>query len=185
VTARALLLFVLSASFAAACGSSTAPDPRYPARPQGCAVKSYPEKPTQDVDELGDVVVDCAGTTNCPRRLLDAVCARGGDVAWGLAENPVSQGATMRAHAAHSAHRAFDAKPVGCDVKVFADAPPMKTQNIGAASASCAEDATDDDCVRALQDEVCKLGGDVVWGVSPPRMKNGRKRVSGRAAHTQ
>lgn len=182
MTARVPILALL---LVAACGASTAPDPRYPARPQGCAVKSYPDKPEQEVDELGAVDVDCAGTSDCPRRLLDAVCARGGDVVWGLAENSVSQGARMKGHAAHSAHRAFDARPAGCDVKVFADAPPMKTQNIGTVSARCADDTSDDDCVRQLQDEVCKLGGDVVWGVSPPSMKNGKKRVSGRAAHTR
>ena len=62
----------------------------------------------------------------------------------------------------------------------------MQTDNIGPVSASCAEDISVADCTRTLQDQACKLGGDVVWGVAdiPPNAP-GRKTLAGRAAHTK
>jgi len=39
--------------------------------------------------------------------------------------------------------------------------------------------------LRELKDQVCKLGGDVVWGVEPePEHVDGRWKYHGRAAHT-
>ena len=62
----------------------------------------------------------------------------------------------------------------------------MMTENIGTVSAVCGDDVKDEDCLRTLKDETCKLGGDVVWGVADkPEMKGGKKRLSGRAAHAQ
>jgi hypothetical protein len=78
----------------------------------------------------------------------------------------------------------FPPRPVGCPVKWFNGSPSMATENIGAVSARCSEFVSDEDCLRTLQDEVCKLGGDVVWGVSKLQMEDGKKRVNGRAAHT-
>jgi hypothetical protein len=74
----------------------------------------------------------------------------------------------------------------GCDIKVFPESPPMQTDNIGPVQATCAENVTNDDCMRTLKDEACKLGADVVWGVSDvPTNVLGKKRFSGRAAHTK
>ena len=43
-----------------------------------------------------------------------------------------------------------------------------------------------DDCLRTLKDEVCKLGGDVVWEVpTEPILRNGKLEWSGRAAHSK
>jgi len=68
-------------------------------------------------------------------------------------------------------------------VEVFVDAPPMSTDNIGQANAHCPEETPDVECLRVLQDQVCRLGGDVVWGVDPrPRVADGQKKISGRAA---
>jgi hypothetical protein len=80
----------------------------------------------------------------------------------------------------------YPARPEGCDVAVFPEAPPMPTDNIGPVSATCAENVTKDDCMRTLKDQTCKLGGDVVWGV-PFDGENvlGKKRFAGRAAHTK
>ncbi len=79
----------------------------------------------------------------------------------------------------------FPARPEGCDVKTFADAPRVQTENIGTVSSVCDESVTDESCLRQLKDETCKLGGDVVWGVpDKPKLENGKKRYSGRAAHT-
>lgn len=79
----------------------------------------------------------------------------------------------------------YPARPEGCDVAVFHENPPMPTDAIGSVSAYCGEDVKDDDCLRTLKDETCKLGGDVVWGVGEkPSVSLGKKKYAGRAAHT-
>jgi hypothetical protein len=61
----------------------------------------------------------------------------------------------------------------------------MRTDNLGPVMASCSPDVSDADCVRQLQDEACKLGGDVVWGVpDKPTQDGGKNLWFGRAAHT-
>ncbi len=136
------------------------------------------------VDELGDIEVACEGSSKCGRKLADAACERGGDVVWGIAENPASS-PTMRAHAAHTRVADHPSMPAGCDVQVFAHAPPMPLDNIGTVSATCAENDSDDVCTRQLEDEVCKLGGDVVWGVDKPMNVGNKRKLAGRAAHTK
>ena len=80
----------------------------------------------------------------------------------------------------------YPARKEGCDVKIFHDTPTMATDNIGPVMASCAPDVSDGDCVRQLQDEACKLGGDVVWGVpDKPTMDGGKNLWFGRSAHTK
>ena len=80
----------------------------------------------------------------------------------------------------------YAAQKEGCQVQVFEDTPTMATENIGAVSSSCDEFVSDDDCLRTLKDEACKLGANVVWGVNPkPTMDLGKKKFSGRAAHTK
>ncbi len=76
--------------------------------------------------------------------------------------------------------------PEGCNVQVFKDAPRVESDNIGTVSAVCDEGAADEDCLRTLKDEVCKLGGDVAWGVpDKPTVADGKKRFSARAAHSK
>jgi hypothetical protein len=58
----------------------------------------------------------------------------------------------------------------------------MPTENVGPVSATCTADTSDDDCARALKDEGCKLGADLIWGVTGPEIRDGKKRMSGRAA---
>jgi len=80
----------------------------------------------------------------------------------------------------------YPARPEGCDVKVFAEAPDAPTDNLGPVRASCGEDISSADCLRTLEDQVCRLGGDVVWGVpAEPAKADGKIRWSGRAAHTR
>lgn len=75
------------------------------------------------------------------------------------------------------------ARGAGCPVDVVPGAPAFSTQNIGTVVARCTGDIDDVACLRQLQDEVCALGGDVVWGVSmPPKVVDGGKQLSGRAA---
>lgn len=80
----------------------------------------------------------------------------------------------------------FPERPDGCDVQVFQQSPPMKTTNIGPVSAHCDDHSfTQDQCLRTLKDQVCKLGGDAVWGVAPvPEDTDGQWRYAGRAVHT-
>lgn len=81
----------------------------------------------------------------------------------------------------------FPPLPEGCAVAVFPEAPTTSTENIGPVSATCDEIVSDEDCLRTLKDEVCKLGGDVVWGVpaaSKPVAGTNKKRFEGRAAHS-
>jgi hypothetical protein len=166
-----------------ACGGNAAPDPRYPSRPAGCGIQPFDSAPPFPVDELGVVEVDCTGTNRCGRLLADAVCKRGGDVVWGLSESHVAM--TKRGHAAHTSHTDYGPRPSGCDVQIFSEAPPMNTENIGIVTAHCAEDVSEQDCMRTLKDKACELGADVVWGVGPPVLKNARKVLSGRAVHTK
>lgn len=80
-------------------------------------------------------------------------------------------------------HADFPPRPRNCPVEVLESSPPFPTQNIGTAVARCTENIDDAACMRQLQDEVCALGGDVVWGVSmPPKVVDGGKQLAGRAA---
>jgi hypothetical protein len=81
----------------------------------------------------------------------------------------------------------FPSRPAGCDVIVSQVTPTMKTENIGPVSSSCDDQSptSKDDCLRELKDQVCKLGGDVVWGVDPePEHVDGKWKYRGRAVHT-
>jgi hypothetical protein len=168
-----------------ACGGGAAPDARYPGREVGCPVKSYPSEPPAPVDELGVVAIDCsAGGATCPRQLLDAVCARGGDVAWGLGDNSLTS-AHLVAHAAHTRRATQGPRDRGCPVQVFTEAPTMRTENIGPVVALCDQDDTKDACLRELEDQTCQLGGDVLWQVEGPAVEGNKQRMSGRAAHTR
>jgi hypothetical protein len=148
-------------------------------------VKSFPSEPTVPVDDLGTVTVDClAGAGKCDRQLLDAVCRRGGDVAWGLGDNALTA-VRLVAHAAHTKRATKGPRERGCTVQVFADAPPMQTENMGPVTALCAQDDSKDVCLRELQDQVCLLGGDVLWQVDGPSVEGNKQRMHGRAAHAK
>jgi hypothetical protein len=169
----------------AACGGGGG-NANYPPRHAGCAVKRVAGEPTLPVDQLGTVQVDCGGEPGgpCERKLLDEVCARGGDVAWGLGDNALTA-TTIVAHAAHSRRADTTAQKSGCPVQVFDGAPPMKTENVGPVEAFCDADDSKDVCMRELEDQVCQLGGDVLWQVEGPTLSGDRQRLRGRAAHTR
>jgi hypothetical protein len=80
-------------------------------------------------------------------------------------------------------------QPRGCAVQVFKDAPPMRARNIGSVIAQCADTDSRDTCLRELEDQVCLLGGDVLWqveGPTPTATSTGMaQRMRGRAAHTR
>jgi hypothetical protein len=84
-----------------------------------------------------------------------------------------------------SAPSKFPERPEGCSVEVVASAPHGQTENIGTVNAWCDEQSSDEECLKALRDQVCKVGGDVVWGVpAKPKLEQGKKKLSGRAAHS-
>jgi hypothetical protein len=171
----------VAALIAAACGGGG--EARYPSRERGCPVRQFPGEPTIAVDDLGPVAVDCNGPA-CERKLLDAVCERGGDVAWGMADNALNA-ARLAAHAAHSKRVAAGPREKGCAVQTFDDAPPMKTENIGPVTAWCDRDDPREVCLRILEDQVCKMGGDVMWQIDGPSREGDKQRMNGRAAHTR
>jgi hypothetical protein len=176
-----LVLAVTCASLGAACGSAS-PDARYPSRAAGCPVKSYPGDPARPVDDLGVVTVDCGASGGaCARQVLDAVCARGGDVAWGLGENELTS-THIVAHAGHTRRMTQGPHERGCPVRVFPDAPTVRTENVGPVIAVCGQDDTRDTCLRELEDQVCLLGGDVLWQVDGPTPVADKQRMQGRAA---
>ena len=79
----------------------------------------------------------------------------------------------------------FPRRPEGCKVQLFNDSPDGPTTNIGPVRADCALDVSEADCLRTLLDQVCKLGGDVVWGVADkPQLAGDKNHWEGRAAHT-
>jgi hypothetical protein len=79
----------------------------------------------------------------------------------------------------------YPSRSDGCDVQVFQQTPTQKTENIGPVTAHCDDNISKDDCLRTLKDQVCKLGGDVVWGVdAEPEHTDGQWKYAGRAAHT-
>ena len=78
----------------------------------------------------------------------------------------------------------YPPRPPGCEVQVSADVPPVPVDNIGPVMASCT-DSTERDCLRTLQDQACKLGADVVWGVDKPEVNGSKMHFHGRAAHTR
>lgn len=76
-------------------------------------------------------------------------------------------------------------RPEGCDVLLFPGPPPMRTANIGPVRAACDDRLSEAECVRELKDQACRLGADVVWGVSPPSYEDRKQLLAGRAAHTR
>ena len=187
--ARASFGLFLFALVASACGG-TAPDSRYPARRDGCAVKRYAGPAGVLVDDLGVVRIDCGGgeAATCERMLDNAVCRLGGDVVYGMGDNAVNA-SMLVGHAAHTRRATQGPHARGCSVDVYAGSPPIPTENIGPVTALCNEDDSREVCERELEDQVCLLGGDVLWqtdGPTPVDTSNGRRlRMHGRAAHTK
>jgi hypothetical protein len=172
----------------ASCGGSTL-DPRYPAREASCPVKSFPGQPAVAVDDLGTVAIECAsGGRTCERQALDAVCKRGGDVAWGFADNALTS-TTLVVHAAHTRRALEGPRERGCNVQVFTDTLPTAIENIGAVTSLCSTADSREVCLREIEDQVCLLGGNVLWqaeGPTPEATSEGNKlRMRGRAAHTK
>jgi hypothetical protein len=80
----------------------------------------------------------------------------------------------------------YPAQPEGCPVKIVRGTPTVPTDNIGVVTATCGAEAPAEQCLRELQDQACKLGADILWGVPEgPEMKFDKQFWSARAAHTK
>ena len=105
-----------------------------------------------------------------------------------VADNAIGA-TTLVAHAAHTRRVTQGPRERGCAVQVFTDKPPGSTENIGPVSALCTTEDSRDVCLRELSDQVCLLGGDILWqvdGPAPEDTQNGpRQRMRGRAAHSK
>jgi hypothetical protein len=78
----------------------------------------------------------------------------------------------------------FPTREPGCEILIFPESPSYQTENIGPVQASCDETISDEECLRTLKDQACKLGADTIWGVSDtPTIEAGKKKFFGRAAH--
>lgn len=79
----------------------------------------------------------------------------------------------------------YPPQPDGCEVSVYPEAPGVSTEGIGSVSVTCDTHLSDDECLRGLKDEACRLGANVLWGVDPKPKADGEKMtMTGRAAHT-
>jgi glycyl-tRNA synthetase alpha chain len=80
----------------------------------------------------------------------------------------------------------YPAREDGCAIEIAREAPLGATENLGQVSASCEESVPEQDCLRTLKDEACRLGADVLWCVDDKPVRNGLRLVwHGRAAHTK
>jgi hypothetical protein len=87
----------------------------------------------------------------------------------------------------HAPDPRYPTRPEGCDVEVFADEAPMPVDTIGhtPVRVSCSFGRSNQECLRMLEDEACKLGGDVLTGVPPQPVPMGDvRKLWGRVAHT-
>jgi hypothetical protein len=51
---------------------------------------------------------------------------------------------------------------------------------------TCSDLIAPSDCLRELQDQACKAGADILWGVNEQgEQKDGKTYFYGRAAHTK
>jgi hypothetical protein len=73
-----------------ACGSS-GPPPKFPPREPGCEVRTFPDAPSYETENIGPVRSNCDETISdedCLRTLEDAACKLGADTIWGVQEKP-------------------------------------------------------------------------------------------------
>ena len=76
----------------------------------------------------------------------------------------------------------------GCAVQIFKMGLPdaVKADELGRVEVTCSDLIAPSDCLRELQDQSCKLGGDIVYAVpeEPFKPASDKVRYTGHAAHT-
>lgn len=71
----------------------------------------------------------------------------------------------------------------GCAVHTFSGNPSYQTESVGFVRATCDSFVANEDCLRELKDQACKLGADTIWGIGDgPSHEGGKTSYSGRAA---
>lgn len=72
-------------------------------------------------------------------------------------------------------HTVLPPRDRGCEVEVATESPSRAVQGLGDVTARCTDEMANDPagCRRVLQDQVCALGGDVLWGVTSDRSDDG------------
>ena len=70
-------------------------------------------------------------------------------------------------------------RPNGCPIEIVREGVPSRpTHLVGHVVARCTGDAAQDEtrCTRNLQDQACRLGGEVIWDVRSAPMADGEGR---------
>ncbi len=67
----------------------------------------------------------------------------------------------------------YAARDKNCVVKKIADAPENRYDDLGVVSIDCWA-GNDDGCEQEFLDEVCRRGGNVVWGLGNPAPSTGK-----------
>jgi hypothetical protein len=83
----------------------------------------------------------------------------------------------------------YPPRAAGCEVQIFNAKIPgsIKYDDLGRVDAICGNDISEKDCLRELQDQACKLGGDLLYDVptEPARPSPDKVKYNARAAHTR
>ena len=73
-----------------ACAKPEQPS-KYPPLQPGCEVRTFPEQPTYQTDNIGPVSASCDDTvsdSDCLRTMMDEACKLGADTVWGVSDKP-------------------------------------------------------------------------------------------------
>jgi hypothetical protein len=82
----------------------------------------------------------------------------------------------------------YPPQPEGCKVMIFNGPVPstVKFDHLGRVDMICGELIAHSDCMRALMDEACKLGGDILYDiVGPTKPAPDKVKYDGRVGHTR
>src|SRR5262249_8036486 len=83
----------------------------------------------------------------------------------------------------------YPPRAAGCEVRIFNGkiTGPMKYDDLGRVDAICGNDISEKDCIRELQDQACKLGGDMLYDVptEPTRPSPDKVLYRAHVAHTR
>jgi hypothetical protein len=85
------LVMLMCVEALSACAGEPHSSARFPVRPPGCPVQIFPDTPPMKTENIGSVHASCAPEVSrdeCVRELKDQACHLGGDVLWGVPDEP-------------------------------------------------------------------------------------------------